>query len=343
MRLRYYIPVRVSVAVIELIGVTAIAFFLSRLSGNPLTLYIEATTPVSSYPLIIAQHHLNDPLYIQYFYYLSELFRGDLGLSRVTSLPVSQTISGLFPWTLELAVAAAFLTFAIGVPLGIIAGWKKESKLGAGINIFASFDTSVPQLIVGLVLIMALFYYPISHGLPYLPSSGGITSQVARLHPLHTITGIPLLDSLLTGNFAYFANSFSHLIMPAITLSLFPMGYLINTVRSSTVTILNEDFVTFLQSTGASWWTILFRHVLRNNLVYLVTIAGLLISSLIGGTVVVETIFGWPGLGLWAANSILSFDIAGVLGFTIVVALIFIVSNLVVDLLYPVIDPRIKL
>jgi peptide/nickel transport system permease protein len=190
-------------------------------------------------------------------------------------------------------------------------------------------------------MIILFYYYPSIHGLPSLPSSGGVGALIAANHPLHTVTGVPLLDALLTGNFAYFDSSFAHMIMPAVTLSIFPMGYIIATVKSNTIRILSEDNVFLLRASGMSWRRILFVHALKNNLVYLFTLAGLLFSSLLGTTVVVERIFGWPGLGSWAANSILSADVAGVLGFTTVVSLAFILTSLAIDLIYPLIDPRI--
>ncbi|MDG6994894.1 MAG: ABC transporter permease [Nitrososphaerota archaeon] len=342
MRLYQYVGLRALIAVGQLVVITAITFVLSRLSGNPIAMYIEPEMPISAYPLIEKEYHLTGPLYSQYFYYLGRIFSGNLGISRSTGLPVTKTIEMLFPWTLELAVGALLLSFLVGVPVGIYSAWKKSSIFDSASNVFASFGTAIPQLVIGLLLIILLYFIPVTHGLPGLPSSGGVSAEIARNYPLHSITGIPLLDSLLTGNYQYFSSSFAHIIMPVITLSLFPMGFIINTVRSHTSEILNEDFVLYLRSAGLSARRILFRHILKHNLVYLITIAALLLSTLIGGTVVVETIFGWPGLGLWAAQSIYSLDVAGILGFTIVVSLAFIIANLCADIVYPLVDPRIR-
>lgn len=340
LRARLYVPYRVGIAALELVGVTLITFLLSRASGNPLTLYIEATTPVSQYPIIIAEHHLNAPVYVQYYYYLIQLFHGDWGLSKVTGLTVTQSIGALLPWTLELVIAAAVVAFVVGIPLGLYLGWKGSGKTSGLIRLVSYATTSIPQLVFGVLLIFLFFYYPNVYGLPYLPSSGGISSAVAAAHPVATITGLPLLDSLITGNFAYFSNSLAHLIMPAITLSLFPMGYIINTVSAKTRALLGDDFILYLRSTGTPDREIVLKHLLRHNLAYLLTLAGLLVGTLMGSTVVVETIFGWPGLGQWAADSILTNDLAGTLGFTIVVAVAFIATSLIADLAYPVIDPR---
>lgn len=342
MKISHYIGIRGLIAVGQIIAVTAITFVLSRLSGNPVAMYIEPEMPLSAYQLIERTHHLTGPLYSQYLYYLDGVFTGDLGISKTTGLPVTRTIEILFPWTLELALGAVILSFMIGVPVGIYAAWKKKGLFNSGSNIFASLATAIPQLVIGLVLLIVLFFLPITHGLPSLPSSGGVGVVIAREHPLTTVTGIPLLDALITGNFAYFSSSFLHIIMPTITLSLFPMGFLINTVRSHTSEILNEDFILYLKSAGVSTRSILFKHVLKHNLVYLVTVAALLLSTLIGGTVVVETIFGWPGLGQWAAQSIYNLDVAGILGFTVVVSLTFIITNLFADIIYPIVDPRVR-
>jgi peptide/nickel transport system permease protein len=342
MRGSFYLSYRAVIAAIEMLGVTVIVFVLSRLSGNPLTLYIDPTTPTSMYQIIAHQYHLDDPLYIQYFYYLNGLLHGNLGISKATSLPVTQSIGIFLPWTVELVVAVIILFLVIGVPLGMIAGLRQGGKVDRAVRAFASFANSIPAIIFGLVLIILLFYEASTHGLPSLPSAGGITQAVASRCPLHTITGIPLVDSLITGNFCYFSNNLAHLVMPAATLALGPTGYVIKTVRARTISTLSEDYIFFLRSAGVSERRILFTHLLKSNMVYLLTIVGLLGSSLIGGTVVVETIFSWPGMGGWAVRSILTLDVAGVLGFTIVVAGAFIVTNLLVDIGYTFIDPRIE-
>lgn len=343
MRTSVYLSYRVVLAAIELLGVALITFILSRISGNPLTLYIDTSTPISMYPIIEKQYHLTDPLYVQFFYYLSGLLHGNFGLSKATGLPVLTTVGIFLPWTVELVVASVIIFLVIGVPLGMLSGLKQGGKLDAVVRAFSSYNVAVPAIISGLLFILAFFYYPITHGLPSLPSSGGITDSIASLHPLHTITGIPLLDAVLTGNWAYATDNFAHLLMPAFTLSLYPIGFVTKTVRARTITLLSEDYILFLRSAGVSERRIVFTHLLKNNMVYLLTVVGLIASSLLGATVVVETIFNWPGLGAWAVKSILTLDVAGVLGFTFVVALAFIISNLVVDIAYAIIDPRIQL
>ncbi|MDG6904957.1 MAG: ABC transporter permease [Nitrososphaerota archaeon] len=323
-------------------GVTVITFVLSRLSGNPLTLYISTDTPTSLYPIIEKQYHLNDPLYIQYFYYLSGLLHGDMGISKATGLPVTQSIGIFLPWTLEIVIAAIILFLAIGVPLGMIAGLRQGGKIDAIVRGLSSFGVAFPALIFGLILIFLFFFYPTINHFPALPSSGGISPDVAAACPLHTITGLPLLDSLLTGNFCYFSDNLAHLIMPAVTLALYPTGYVMKTVRARTISVLSEDYIFYLRSAGVSERRIVFTHLLKSNTVFLLTIVGLIGSTLLGATVVIETIFTWPGLGAWAVKSIITLDVSGVLGFTLVVGSAFIVSNLLVDIGYALIDPRIE-
>ena len=163
-----------------------------------------------------------------------------------------------------------------------------------------------------------------------------------QLHPLHSITGLYLLDSLVGGNVAVFIDAFSHLVLPAVTLSFFPMGLIARTVRASTLDVLSQDHVVFALSKGLKRRDLVSRHVLRNSLISVLAVLGLVVGTLLGGSVLVETVFEWPGMGQWAASSISWNDTAGIMGFTIVVAFLFVTVNLTVDISYHFLDPRIR-
>ena len=343
MRLLPYVLRRLALAILVLFGVTLITFYLSRgVPGiSPLTPYITPQTPTSLYPAIIREHGLDQPVYLQYFYYIRDLLSGDWGYSRAVGLPVTQAIVEFFPATLELAIAALVIAVAFGFAFGILSALKNKRWPDYAGRVVSIESVSLPPFWLGLVLSIAAFDVG-QAGFPTLPLGGRVDPTLLTTHPLSTITGMYTLDSLLTGNLPVFASSFLHLILPALTLSVFPMGLIARTVRASMLDVLSQDHVVFALSKGLGRWTLIYRHVVRNSLISVLTILGLVVATLFSGSVLVETVFAWPGLGQWAASSISWNDTAGIMGFTISVAAIFVLINLVVDVAYQFIDPRIR-
>jgi peptide/nickel transport system permease protein len=343
LKLYYYIIRRIGIAVLVLLGVTVLTFYLIRgLPGiNPIVAYVTPTTPLNQYPIIAKEQGFDNPLYIQYFIYMKDLLTGNWGYSRSVDLPVTQAIESFFPATLELTLAALVLALAGGFGLGLISALRNRKWSDYVSRVISIESVSLPPFWLGIIFSLAAFYVGQS-GLPTLPLDGRVSQLVLIQHPLTYITGLYLLDSLLTGNWPIFENAFLHLILPALTLSLFPMGLIARTIRASVLDVLSQDHVVFALSKGLSRRRLVWRHVIRNSLIAVLTILGLVVASLLGGSVLVESVFAWPGMGQWAANSITSNDTAGIMGFTILTAAAFVFINLTVDLAYLFIDPRIR-
>jgi len=320
-----------------------LTFFLMRgLPGiNPIIPYVTPQTPLDQYPIIAKEHGLNLPVYLQYFYYMRDLLSGDWGYSKSVGLPVTQALATFFPATLELTLAAMLIAIVAGFGLGLVSALENRRWPDYLSRIFSIQIVSMPPFWLGILLSLAAYYVG-QAGLPTLPLDGRITQSVLILHPLQQITGMYLIDSLFTGNLAVFSDAFSHLILPALALSLFPMGLIARTVRASVLDVLTQDHVVFALSKGLSTRRLIYRHIVRNSLISVLTILGLVVATLLGGSVLVESVFAWPGMGLWAANSITWDDTAGIMGFTIIVASAFVFINLAVDVAYMFIDPRVR-
>ncbi len=343
MQLYRYILRRIGIAILVLFGVTLLTFYLSRgVPGvNPITAYVTPTTPISLYPQIARENGLDLPVYLQYFFYMKDLLVGNWGYSRSIGLPVTIAIENFFPATLELTIVAMIIAVVIGFALGLVSALnngKWSDFLSRGISIES---VSLPPFWIGIVFSL-LFFFIGQYGLPTLPLDGRISQTLLLQNPVQPITGMFLIDSLLRGNIPFFVNALLHIILPALTLSLFPMGLIARTVRASVLDVLSQDHIVFALSKGLSRRTLITRHVIKNSLIAVLTILGLIFAVLLSGSVLVETVFAWPGMGQWAATSITSNDTAGIMGFTIVSASIFVFINLVVDIAYIFIDPRIR-
>jgi peptide/nickel transport system permease protein len=340
-RLKYLIR-RLFLTFFVLFGVSLLTFYLTRgIPGiNPVVLYVSPDTPPSQYKLVAAQYGLDRPLHEQYVHYMSALLRGDLGYSRTSGAPTLRVILKLLPATLELALVGFIFAVTIGIPLGIVSAIRRDSYLDSTVKGISLLAVSTPSFWFGLLLQFFFFYWLRQKGFPYLPSTG-------RIHPvvsgdLGSITGLYLIDSLLTLNLSHLLLSLKYLVMPALALALFPLGLLVRVVRSSVLEVLSEDYIVFARSKGITEKALVWRHVLKNALIPVVTITGLIAGRMMGGAVIVETVFAWPGLGSWASRAILENDLSGIMGFTLTVAVSFVLINFLVDLLYSFLDPRIR-
>lgn len=327
-----------------ILGVTLLTFVLTHaLPGvDPLAPYITSQTPVSQYPIIARQLGLDQPLYIQYFTYLWQLIHGNWGYSATASMPVTQAIATFFPATLELTVTALIIAIFLGIVLGIVSALRSNSPIDHASRIFSISTISIPSFWLGLIFQFAFFYILKTHGLPYLPSSGEVNEQIALTHPLHMITGLPILDSLLTRNWPYFESALAHIILPAMTLALVTTGLKARVVRASVLEVLKGEFVTATRARGVPWRATIYKHVLRNALIPIISVVGLSFAYLLGGAVLVETVFSWNGMGQWAAQAILNNDSAAIMGFVLFTAIIFVIVNFLIDISYIFIDPRIR-
>jgi peptide/nickel transport system permease protein len=342
MKLRDFVLRRIILAIPVVFGVLTITWFLSYVVGDPLAMYVTERTPDEALPGIIAQHGLDQPPVVQYFIYLSNLFQGDWGVSTSTGAdqPVLVVLARLFPATIELAIVAMIFAILLGIPLGIISATKKDKAADHITRVFALTGVSMPIFWFGLMLKYLFFYQFSIWDLPSLP--GGDRYNIRRFSYTPT-TGFLLIDSLAFEQNPYlFTDALVHLIMPGFCLGYITLAIITRMMRSSMLEVIKEDYITLARSKGLAERVVIYKHALRNALIPTITVIGLAFGGLITGAVLTETIFNWPGLGRWAVRAILNSDMAAINGFTLLVAFIFVIANFIVDMVYGVLDPRIR-
>lgn len=316
------------------VGVSLITFAISHLiPGDPARLIAGDRASDAIVANIRHKLGLDLPLYQQYGRYMLDLVHGDLGTSIRTSRPVLEDLQAFFPATLELALAALTLSIMVGVPLGVLSAVYHNRAIDQFARTLAVTGISTPAFWLGLGLIV-LFY---GH-LNWLPGGGRIDEG---MEPPRRITGFYLIDSLLAGNRELFVSSVQHLILPAVTLGFVNLGVVARQIRSAMLDQLGEDYIRTARAYGLSRWAVILRHALPNALIPSVTVLGLTLGDLLYGAVLTETVFAWPGMGAYVVKSIQSLDFPAVMGFAIVVSFIYVLLNMLIDLLYRLIDPRI--
>ena len=342
----WYALKRLASLALVLLGVSIIVFVLLRgMPGvDPLAAYIAPGLPISADALqsLRQELHLDQPLPVQYAYYAADLLRGDWGYSRTAAQPVLGALLGRLPATIELAVAAVTMSLGIGVPAGIVAALRKDRAPDVVVRIVSITGISFPVFWLGIILQLVFFYYLGQLGLPNLPSRGRIDDLVSLEYPLDGVTGFYLIDSLIGGNLPFFGSALRHLVLPAFALSLISLATIVRIMRASMLEVLRQDYILLARSKGLPARTIVIRHALRNAITPVLTTAGTTLGLLLGGAVVVETVFSWPGVGLLAVQGILNNDSVLVVGFTLFVATMMVLVNLAVDILYAIVDPRVR-
>jgi len=322
-----------------LLGVTLVAFALIRLiPGDPIEIMVgERRLDAAAHAALMQQLGLDQPLPAQYLRYLGALLQGDLGKSLVTREPVAAEFAVLFPATLELAGAALLLALCVGLPLGVAAALRRGSWFDQAVMATATVGNSMPVFWWGLILIM--FF---SVGLQWTPVSG----RVGIEYDIDPVTGFMLVDAALADlrgqESGAWVSALLHLALPAVVLGTIPMAVIARMTRSSMLEVLREDYMRTARAKGLAPARVVVIHGLRNALIPVVTVLGLQVGSLLGGAVLTETIFSWPGIGKWLIDAIGRRDYPVVQAGILISALIFIAVNLGVDLLYGVINPRIR-
>ncbi|MFM2398430.1 MAG: hypothetical protein RL341_587 [Pseudomonadota bacterium] len=326
---------RLATLVPTLLGITLVAFGLIRLiPGDPVQIMMgERTLDAAAYTAAVQRLGLDQPLHIQYLSYLKDLSQGNLGTSLVTREPVAGELAALFPATVELTLFALLLAIAIGIPAGMIAALKRGSVADHSVMGASMVGFSMPVFWWGLILIMV---FSVTLGLT--PVSG----RIAIEYEIPQVTGSLLIDSLLSGEDGAFVSALRHLILPAIVLGTIPLAVIARMTRSSMLEVLREDYVRTARAKGLAPLRVLVVHALRNALVPVVTVIGMQTGALLGGAVLTETIFSWPGIGKWIVDAIARRDYPVVQAGILISALIFIAVNLIVDLLYGVLNPRVR-
>jgi len=315
---------RIAASIPVLLLVTLISFIVSHaIVPNP----VKAWVGFRSNPQIIEEYtlryHLNDPLWEQYFYYVYDLATGNWGISPTTGRPVLQEIATYFPATLQLVISSVILSFVVGVPLGAIAAIKK-GKTDYSIRMFYLIGISSPPFLVALILQLILSYY-----FNLLPSIGEISPTIS---PPKTITGMIVLDSLLTRDWPAFWSSIHHLILPTISLTILIFGLFGRLMRSSMLEVLGKDYIRAARAKGLSKAYVNIRHAMRTALIPPVTVLAVAVGQLLGGVVVIEYVFGIPGMGTYTVEAITTSNFPDIIGVTTIFALGVILSNLVADM-----------
>ncbi len=303
--------------------------------GDPARLYLgESATNERVVQALHRQWGLDRPLPVQYAYYLRNLSGGNLGFSIHSGRPVTEDLGHFLPATIELSLAAFLIAVVVGVPLGVVSGARANTAADHTSRIGSLLFLSMPSFWFGLILIYVGYFL-----LGWLPSPTGRLGLTDT--PPATITGMYTLDSLLRGQFALLSRALWYLAPPAFTLALASLGLVVRLVRTSIVEVLGHDYVRTARAKGVAIRSVLYRHALRNALIPTVTVLGVQFGLLFSGNVLVETVFSWPGVGSYLVTAIQWLDYSAVMGSTLVFAVIFVVVNVLVDLSYALLDPRI--
>lgn len=317
------------------IGITLITFAMVRLlPGDPVTVMLgEQGVTGAEADALRQQLGLDRPLVTQYFLYLGRIFSGDIGTSITTSRPVLEEFLKLFPATLELATIALLIAIAIGVPAGVLAAAWRGSFFDMSLMTTSLFGYSIPVFWWGMLLIL-LF----SVTLGWTPVSG----RISGLYWVQPVTGFMLVDTLLSGEKGAFTSAVRHLILPALVLATAPLALIARMTRSAMIEVIQDDYVQTARSKGLSPFRVIGVHAFRNALIVVVTVIGLQVGTLLTGAIMTETIFSWPGVGKWIVDAVFRRDYPVIQGGVLLLACIVIATNLTTDVLYTVINPRLR-
>ena len=324
---------RVLLVIPVLLGVTFIAFGMLLATGDPTSaLAGEHATPELR-AAIRAELGLDDPLPLQYWRFLTRLTSGDLGVSIMTRIPVTTEIKQYFPATIELALAAMLIAVLVGIPLGILAGSRRNSFADLFTTFGALVGVSMPIFWLGL---MMLWLFGLKLG--WFPTTGRLSLDVG----LAPVTKLHVLDSLLTLNFPALFSALHHLALPALALATIPTAFIARIARAAMIDVLGQDYIRTARAKGLIERLVVLKHALKNAMLPVITVIGLQMGSLLAGAILTETIFAWPGMGRWIVNGIMARNFPVVQGGVMVFALVFVFVNLLVDLSYGFLDPRVR-
>ena len=329
------IATRLLSALPNLAGVVVITFILTRaLPGDPAAYFAGAAATQEAIAQVRSQLGLDKPLLEQFFQYVAALARGDMGLSLTTGQPVAQELLARLPASLEMVFLALLLACAIALPLGVLAATRPGSWIDQLCRLITTAGVSLPTFFTGLLLAY-VFYFLL----------GWALSPMGRLDPMFspppTITGLYLIDAALAGDAAMWWASLKQLILPVLTMAIFVLAPIARMTRASMLSVLSADFIRTARASGLSTGMVLVTYALRNALLPVVTTLGMVFGFMLGSSVIVEKVFGWPGVGSYAIDALTASDYAPVQGFVLAMGVLFVLLNLLVDLLYGLIDPRV--
>lgn len=333
-----FILKRLGMIIPTFLGITILTFvFVHLIPGDPVLIFAgERGVSPERHAELMAQLGLNKPLYQQYFDYLIGIFNGDLGVSFKSHVPVWDEFVPRFKATFELGMSAMLFAVVFGVPIGVLAAVKRGSIFDHTAISLSLTGYSMPIFWWGMMLIML-----VSVHFNLTPVSGRV-SDMLFLDDSNPLTGFMLIDTLIWGEEGDFIDAVQHLILPSMVLGTIPLAVIVRMTRSSMLEVLSEDYIRTARAKGLSRWRIVLVHALRNAMIPVITIIGLQVGSMLAGAILTETVFSWPGIGRWLIESLQRRDYPVVQGGVLIVATLIILVNLVIDMLYGIINPRIR-
>jgi len=340
--LRSYIIRRLLLLVPVLLGATLLIFAVSQMFSpvERASLYVRDPKQLRNIDEIIKKYHLDDPFFIQFSHWLAEVLKGNLGWSKSVNMPVARAIVEFLPATAELVLYAAPLIIFLGIKMGVLSATHRDTPLDHATRTLAIIGWSLPSFWLGIVL-LAVFYGVF--GL-FPPGRLSVEASIYVNSPnFIRYTKLNTIDALLNGQFWIFVDALKHLVLPVATLVIINIALLMRITRSSMLEEMSKLYVMMARAKGLDDKVVVNKHVQRNALISALTVSGLLTASLLCGVVITETVFNYHGIGYWAVHAAIQLDIPAVLGFTLFSALIFVAANLIVDIMYAYVDPRIKL
>ena len=355
-----YFVRRLLLSIPVLLGILLVTFVMARvIPGDPCRAILGEKATKAVCDRFIHEKGLDKPIHIQFGIYFGEIIRGDFGLSIRYGMPVTRLLAERLPMTVELSFSALMVSIIVGIPMGIISAVRHNSWVDVITMVWANIGVSMPVFWLGLML--AFVFSILLKDTPFwLPPSGRVTPGITN-DPFFEVWGLNLpetgffssffyflsrlnlLNAALTANWELFKDSLTHLILPALALGTIPMALIARMARSSMLEVLGQDYIRTARAKGLTQVKVIFKHAFRNSLLPLVTVIGLSLGSLLGGAVLTETIFGLSGVGRTLYDAITARDYGIVQAFTVVIAVFFVLLNLIVDLSYAYLDPRIRL
>ncbi|NIA03557.1 MAG: ABC transporter permease subunit [Nitrospirae bacterium] len=337
MSIYLYLIRRVLLTIPLVLGISLMAFLISHAVPADPTAANLGERAAADPQIVAAFRHkwgLDKPIYVQYLTYMNNMLHGDLGTSIRTHRPITKELARYFPATLELATAGIVVSLIAGIIFGIISAVWRNKPIDFVVRITSLIGVSAPVFWLALI---GLFVLYVRLGIVAGPGRLDV-----RLIPPPTVTGMYIFDSIIAGQWNILRNAISHLILPALVLGAYSMGLITRITRSSMLEVLSREYITTARSKGLTEYTVIIRHALRNALMPVVTVIGLAYGNLLSGAVLTETIFAWGGIGLYVYNAARTLDFPAIMGVSMVVAIVFITINLIVDMIYSWLDPRIR-
>jgi dipeptide transport system permease protein len=328
---------RLLLAIPSLVGVVIVTFLLTRaLPGDPAAYFAGPAATKEAIEQIRQKLGLDQSLPVQFVQYVRDLARGDMGSALTTGQPVAAEIRARLPASAELTLLGLIFSVAIAVPLGVLAATRPNSLIDHACRVVSTAGVSLPVFFTGLILVY-VFYYRLGWAPPPLGRLDVFFS------PPPQVTGFYLIDSVIAGDWEVFRASLSQLILPALTLCIFSLAPIARMTRASMLAVLASDFVRTARASGLSPFTVIYTYAFRNAMLPVVTTLGMVFSFLLGANVLVEKVFAWPGIGSYAVEALIASDFAPVQGFVLTMAVMYVALNLLIDILYGLIDPRVRI